>query len=49
MVDSKDKSKMNEATEILYDILNNINLLENKTPILICCNKQDLQFARRPN
>jgi len=47
VVDSKDRSKIQESSEILYEILNNNTVLENKTPILIVCNKQDLQFARR--
>ena len=47
MVDSKDKNKLAEASEILYDIINNLNVLEAKTPILVACNKQDLQFAFR--
>jgi signal recognition particle receptor subunit beta len=47
VVDSKDRQRIPEAAEILYDILNDINVLENKTPILVCCNKQDLQFARQ--
>ena len=42
VVDSKDKQKLPEAAEILYDILNNINVLENQTPILVVCNKSDL-------
>ena len=47
MVDSKDKNKLSEASEMLYDVLNNLNMLEKKTPILVACNKQDLQFSRR--
>ena len=47
VVDSKDKPKLPEAAEILYDILNNNDVLSEKTPILIACNKQDLQFSRR--
>ena len=39
VVDSKDKLKLPEAAEILYDILNNISVLDRKTPILIACNK----------
>lgn len=42
VVDSKDKQKLPEAAEILYDILNNVNVLDNQTPILVVCNKQDL-------
>ena len=47
VVDSKDKSKLAEASEILYDIINNIGVLDAKTPILVACNKQDLQFSRK--
>ena len=32
---------------MLYDMLNDENMLEQRTPILVACNKQDLQFARR--
>jgi signal recognition particle receptor subunit beta len=42
VMDSKDKSKFGEASEILYDVINNNSVLENKPPILILCNKQDL-------
>ena len=41
-MDSKDKSKFPEAAEMLYDVINNNSVLENKPPILILCNKQDL-------
>ena len=40
---------MPEAAEILYDIINNVNMLDKKTPILVACNKQDLQFSKRCN
>ena len=46
-VDSKNKPQLAEAAEMLYDMLNNENILEQRTPILIACNKQDLQFAKR--
>ena len=49
VVDSKDKTKHSEAAEILYDIINNIGVLDAKTPILVACNKQDQQFARKSN
>ena len=39
VVDSKDRQKLPESAEILYDILNNINVLDSKTPILVVCNK----------
>ena len=45
-LDSKDKSKYGEAAEILYDILGDIDVISDKVPILIACNKQDLTFAR---
>jgi small GTP-binding protein len=47
VIDSKDKSKFSEASEILYDVINNNSVLENRTPILIFCNKSDLQFSRK--
>ena len=46
-VDSKNKLQIAEASEMLYDMLNDENMLEQRTPILVACNKQDLQFARR--
>lgn len=49
MIDSKDKDKISEASGYLFDMLNNISILENGVPILICCNKQDLPLARRAN
>jgi signal recognition particle receptor subunit beta len=39
VIDSKDKSKFSEASEMLYDVINNNSVLENKPPILIFCNK----------
>jgi signal recognition particle receptor subunit beta len=36
-----------DAAELLYDILSNLTVLSEKTPILVACNKQDLQFARK--
>jgi len=39
VVDSKDTKKFNESAEILYDILNNIDVLDRKMPILVACNK----------
>ena len=46
VVDSKDRNKMAEAAEILYDTLNNLTVLEHKPPILVACNKTDLQFSK---
>jgi len=47
VVDSKEKDRFGEAADILYEILNNINVLSERTPILVACNKQDLQFAKK--
>lgn len=44
---SFNRSKLGEAAEILYDVINNLNVLERRTAILVACNKQDLQFARK--
>ena len=41
VLDSKDRTKIPESAEILYDILNNITVLDRKVPILVVCNKQD--------
>ena len=47
VVDSKDRTKLAESSELLYDLINNINILDRKVPILVACNKQDLQFSRK--
>jgi signal recognition particle receptor subunit beta len=47
MLDSKEKEKFREAAEILYEILNNLTVLSERTPIVIACNKQDLIFAKK--
>lgn len=39
VVDSKDRKKLAESAEILYDIINNLNVLDRKVPILVACNK----------
>mmetsp|Transcript_11176 Transcript_11176/g.18787 ORF Transcript_11176/g.18787 Transcript_11176/m.18787 type:complete len:99 (-) Transcript_11176:130-426(-) len=49
MIDSQDPKSVSEASEMLYDILNNLNVLEKKIPILVCCNKQDLFLAKKPS
>jgi signal recognition particle receptor subunit beta len=46
VVDSKNKDKFGEAADTLYEILNNITVLSNQTPILIACNKQDLPLTK---
>ena len=40
------REKFGDSAEILYTILNNIEVLSAQTPIIIACNKQDLQFSR---
>jgi signal recognition particle receptor subunit beta len=41
------REKFVEAAEILYEILSNITILDDRIPILVVCNKQDLQFAKK--
>jgi signal recognition particle receptor subunit beta len=36
-----------DAAELLYEILSNLTVLSDRVPILIACNKQDLQFAKK--
>ena len=43
---AKEKSQ-SEAANILYEVLNNVNALDDAIHILIACNKQDLPFPRR--
>lgn len=47
VLDSKEKEKFREAAEILYEVLNNLTVLSQHTPIVIACNKQDLGFAKK--
>ena len=42
ILDSSDKSKYGEAAEILYDVLSDIDIISERIPILVACNKQDL-------
>lgn len=46
VVDSKDKERIAEAAEFLYDVLLNKRLIADKVPILVACNKQDLSLAK---
>ena len=41
------REKFGEAADILYEILNNLTVLSSKTLIVVACNKQDLQFAKK--
>ena len=47
LVDSKDKEKISEAADILYDVINDIDLAMAGVPVMVACNKQDLTFAKR--
>lgn len=47
VIDSKDKDRIVEAAETLYEVLSDIELVSAGVPILIACNKQDLTFAKR--
>ena len=47
VLDSKDKEKISEASEFLYDVLSNRRLVEDRVPILVACNKQDLSMAKK--
>jgi len=47
VIDSKDKDRIVEAAETLYEVLSDIDLVSAGVPILIACNKQDLTFAKR--
>ncbi len=47
VVDSRDKDKISEAAEFLFDILLNNRLVQSRVPILVACNKQDLTMAKK--
>ena len=47
MIDAKDKTKWPEAADILYEVLNNVNALDDGIRVLVACNKQELTGARR--
>ena len=43
LIDSRDNTSINSAVELLYELLNTCRtVVEEKLPILIVCNKQDL-------
>ena len=46
LLDAKDKSKFAEAADILYDLLSDIEVIDQQIPILVACNKQDLSFSK---
>ena len=47
ILDAKDKTKFGEAAEILFDLLNEVDVFNAGIPILVACNKQDLPFAKK--
>ena len=42
VLDAKDRAKYGEAAEFLFSLLNKHSVIEDETPIVIVCNKQDL-------
>ena len=46
LLDAKDKGKFAEAADILYDLLSDIEIIDQEIPILVACNKQDLAFSK---
>ena len=46
VLDAKEKTKYGEAAEILYDLLGDIDIISERIPILVACNKQDIPFAK---
>lgn len=47
VIDSKDKERISEASEFLYDVLSNNRIVAESVPILVACNKQDLSLAKK--
>ena len=47
LVDAKDKDKIAETADIIYDVVSDIDLAMAGVPVLVVCNKQDLNFAKR--
>ena len=47
VVDSRDKDRISEAAEFLFDIISNKRLVRDNVPILVACNKQDLNLAKK--
>jgi len=47
VVDSRDKDKISEAAEFLYDMMSNKRLIRDNVPILVVCNKQDMTLAKK--
>jgi len=47
MVDSRKRESFGEAAEILYDLLNDIDIIDEQISILVVCNNQAKPFARK--
>lgn len=47
VVDSKDKQKISEAAEYLFDVISDVDIATSGVPLIVACNKSDLSFARR--
>ena len=47
VLDSKDKSKISEVAEYLFDVVSDIEIATSGVPVMVACNKTDLTFARR--
>lgn len=47
MMDARDKDRIPEAAELLFDVISDIDVAMSGVPILIACNKMDLTFAKR--
>ena len=39
LIDAKDKERITEAAEFLFDVISDIDVAMSGVPILICCNK----------
>merc|ERR1712039_91041 len=46
MIDSEDKQRLKDVAENFYELLTNQDIIELHTPILIACNKADLNTAK---
>jgi len=47
VIDSRDKEKISESADYLFDVISDIDFAMSGIPILVCCNKNDLTFSRR--
>jgi signal recognition particle receptor subunit beta len=47
VVDAKDKQKIGEAAEYLFDVIQDVDIATSSVKVIVACNKSDLGFARR--